>query len=158
MLRFAVTTLLAISFAVILDLRGADAAAISADLYLSQFCPGCTTRINDTVTRDLDLLISTETTTHDFTACTYYGEFYCKNSGDNLANETETEIKNSLNAQLASEISDLQILAEYQPEYKESGGCSAVAISKVKFATHGGFVRSVTMSNRAPITRNCSAC
>jgi hypothetical protein len=124
MLQFAVATLLAISFAVILDLRGTDAAPISADLYLSQFCIGCTAPINDTVTSDLDWLISTETTTHDFTACSYYGEFYCKNFGDNLANETETEIKKSLNAQLASEISDSQILVEYLHEYKESGGCS----------------------------------
>jgi hypothetical protein len=124
MLQFAVATLLAISFAVILDLRGTDAAPISADLYLSQFCIGCKAPINDTVTRDLDWLISTETTTHDFTACSYYGEFYCKNFGDNLANETETEIKKSLNAQLVSEISDSQILVEYRPEYKESGGCS----------------------------------
>jgi hypothetical protein len=122
MLQFAVATLLAISFAVILDLRGTCAAPISADLY--QFCIGCTASINDTVTSDLDPLTSKETTTHDFTACSYYGEFYCKNFGDSLANETETEIKKSLNAQLASEMSDSQILIEYRPEYKESGGCS----------------------------------
>jgi hypothetical protein len=121
MLHFAVTTFLAIPFAVVLDFRGADAAAVSADLYLSQFCAACTA-INDTVTRDLDWLMSIETTTHDFTACSYYGELYCKNFDDNLSNETETEI--SLNTQLVSEIANLQILAEYRPEYKESGGCS----------------------------------
>ena len=41
MLRLAVTSLLVLSFAVILDSRGADATAISADVYLSQFCAGC---------------------------------------------------------------------------------------------------------------------
>jgi hypothetical protein len=121
MRHFAVTTLLAISFAVILDLRGADAAAISADPYLSQFCAGCMA-INDTVTRELDWLMSIETTAHDFTACSYYEELYCTNFGDNLSNETETEI--SRDTQLASEIANLQILAEYRPEYEESGGCS----------------------------------
>jgi hypothetical protein len=109
---------------VILDLRGTDAAPISADLYLSRFCIGCTAPINDTVTSDLDWVFSTGTTTHDFTICSYYGEFYCKNFGYNLANETEIEIKKSLNAQLAAEISDSQIFVEYRPAYKESGGCS----------------------------------
>jgi hypothetical protein len=123
MLHFAVTTFLAISFAVVLDLPGADATAVSADLHVSQFCAGCTA-INDTVTRDLDWLMSMETTTHDFTACSYYGELYCKNFDDNFSNETETEIERSLDTQLASEISNLQILAEYRAEYKESGGCS----------------------------------
>jgi hypothetical protein len=119
MLHFAVATFLAISFAMVLDFRGADATAVSADLYLSQVCAGCTP-INDTVTRDLDWLMSIKTTTHDFTACSYYGELYCKNFDDNLSNETETEIE----TQLASEMANLQILAEYRPEYIESAGCS----------------------------------
>jgi hypothetical protein len=123
MLHFAIATFLAISFAMVLDFRGADATAVSADLYLSQVCAGCTP-INDTVTRDLDWLMSIKTTTHDFTACSYYGELYCKNFDDNLSNETETEIEISLNTRLASEIADLQILAEYRPEYIESAGCS----------------------------------
>jgi hypothetical protein len=124
MLQFAVATLLAISFAVVLDLRGTDAAPISADLYLSQFCIGCTAPVNNTVTSDLDWLINIKTTKHDFMACSHDRELYCKNFDDNLANETETEIKKSLNTQLASEIANLQNLAEYRPEYKESAGCS----------------------------------
>ena len=121
MLHYAVTTLLVISFAVILDLRGADAAAISADLYLSQFCTGCTALVDDNVTRNLDWLISIETTTHESTACRFYEELYCKNFDDQLSNEIETEIKKSLSAQLASEISE--IATEYHPEYKEISGC-----------------------------------
>jgi hypothetical protein len=117
MLHAAVTTFLATSFAMVLDFRRADATAVSADLYLSQFCAACTAR-------DLDWLMSVKTTTHDFTACSYYGELYCQNFDDNLSNETETEIEISLNTQLASEIANLQILPEYRLEYKESGGCS----------------------------------
>ena len=105
--HFAVITFLAISFAVVLDLREADATAVSADLYLSQFCAGCTA-INDTVTRDLDGLMSIEATTHDFTACSYYGELYCKNFDDNLSNETETEIEISLNPSTLSSHRKLQ--------------------------------------------------
>src|SRR6516164_4731811 len=92
MIRFAVTTLLVLSFAVILDSRGADATAISADVYLSQFCAGCALLTNDTGKTDLDFLRSNETTPQDFTACRYHGKLYCKNFGDSLLDETETEI------------------------------------------------------------------
>ena len=92
MIRFAVTTLLVLSFAVILDSRGADATAISADVYLSQFCAGCALLTNDTGKTDLDFLRSNETTPQDFTACRYHGKLYCKNFDDSLLDETETEI------------------------------------------------------------------
>jgi|SRR5208282_2873681 len=125
MLRFSVTTLLAFSFAVILDLRGSEAAAISADLYLSQFCSGCTALTDDSITRDLDWPISIATTSRDFAACKYYyGELYCKNFGDTLSDEAETEITKSINAQLASEISDLKVLVEYRDEHREGDGCT----------------------------------
>jgi hypothetical protein len=124
MLRLAVTTLLAFSFAVILDSWGADATAISADLYLSQFCAGCALLTDDTSKTYLDLLRSNETTTHGFTACKYYGELYCKNFGGNLSDEAENEVTKSINAQVASEISSLKILVEYRDEYKEGDGCT----------------------------------
>src|SRR5271169_592263 len=124
MLRLAVTTLLALSYAVILDSRGADATAISADLYLSEFCAGCALLTDDTSKTDLDLLRNNETTTHDFTACRYHGTLHCKHFGDNLSDETEIEITKSINAQLASEISDLKILVKYRDEYKEGDGCT----------------------------------
>jgi hypothetical protein len=79
MIRLAVTTLLVLSFSVILDSRGADATAISADVYLSQFCAGCALLTNDASKSDLDFLRSNETTPQDFTACRYHGKLYCKN-------------------------------------------------------------------------------
>jgi hypothetical protein len=124
MLRLPVTPLLVLSFAVILDLRGADATAISADVYLSQFCADCALLIDDTSKPDLDLLRSNETTTLDFTGCRYHGKLYCKNFNDNLLDETETEITKSVSAQLASEISDLKISVEYRDEYTEGDGCT----------------------------------
>ena len=124
MLRLAVARLLALSFALILDSREADAAAISADVYLSQFCAGCSLLTNDTGKTDLDLLRSNETTPQDFTACRYHEKLYCKNFDDILLDETETEIAKSVSAQLASEISDLKISVEYRGEYKEGDGCT----------------------------------
>ena len=124
MLRLPVTPLLVLSFAVILGLRRADATAISVDLYLSQFCAGCALLTNDTGKTDLDFLRSNETTPQDFTACRYHGKLYCKNFDDILLDETETEIANSVSAQLASEISDLKISVEYRGEYKEGDGCT----------------------------------
>jgi len=124
MLRLPVTPFLVLSFAVILDLAGADATAISADVYLSQFCAGCALLIDDTSKPDLDLLRSNETTTQDFTACRYHGKLYCKNFDDNLLDETETEITKSVGAQLASAISDLKISVEYRDEYTEGDGCT----------------------------------
>ena len=124
MLHLAVGALLAFVFAITLDLRVADATAISTNLYLSQFCAGCTALIDDTITKDLNWLMSIETTTHDFKACKYYGKLYCKNFGDNLSDEAETEITKSITAQLASEISDLKISVEFRDEYKEGDGCT----------------------------------
>ena len=124
MLRLAVARLLALSFALILDSRGADATAISADVYLSQFCAGCALPTDDTSKPDLDFLRNDETATEHFTECRYRGKLYCKNFGDNLLDETETEITESVNAQLASEISDLKISVEYRGDYKEDDGCT----------------------------------
>jgi hypothetical protein len=123
MLRLPVTPLLVLSFAVILGLRRADATAISVDLYLSQFCAGCALLTDDTSKPDLDFLRSNETTAQDFTACRYHG-LDCKNFRDNLSDETKTEITKSVNAQLASEISDLKISVQYRDEYTESNGCT----------------------------------
>jgi hypothetical protein len=47
--HFAVTALLAFAFAMIPDLRVADATTISTDLYLTQFCADCVLLIDDTI-------------------------------------------------------------------------------------------------------------
>jgi hypothetical protein len=121
MLHSAVHALLAFAFAMVLDLRAADATAISTDLYLSEFCVGCTSLIDNTVKPDLHRPISIETTTHDLTACKHYGEPYCANFSDNLSAEAETDIITSINAQLGS----IENSVEYRDEYQEnSSGCT----------------------------------
>ena len=49
MFRFAVAALLVLNVAVILDRRAADAAAVSGDLCLSEFCAGYAPPLDDTI-------------------------------------------------------------------------------------------------------------
>ena len=121
MLHSAIHALLAFAVAMVLDLRVADGTAISADLYLSEFCVGCTSLIDNIIKPDLHRPISIETTTHDLTACKHYGEPYCANFRDNLSAEAATEIITSINAQLGS----VENLVEYRDEYQgNSNGCT----------------------------------
>jgi|SRR6516225_445334 hypothetical protein len=124
MLHSAVRALPAFAVAMVLDLRVSDATAISTDLYLSEFCVGCTSLIDNTIKPDLHRPISIETTTHDLTACKHYGEPYCENFSDNLSAEAEIEIITSVNAQLGSETSDLKISVEHVGQYQENSGCT----------------------------------
>jgi len=120
MLHSAVHALLAFAFAIFLDFRVADATAISTDLYLSEFCVGCTSLIDNTIKPDLHRPISIEATTHDLTACKHYGEPYCANFSDNLSTEAATEIITSINAQLGS----VENSIEYRDEYQGNSSCS----------------------------------
>jgi len=124
MLHFAVTALLVFVFATILDLRAADATAISTDLYLPQFCTGCGPLIDYTVKTDLDCPISIETTTHDLVAYRYHNELDCGDLDDNLFAETATENVKFINAQLGSETSGLEISVEYRDEHQGNSGCT----------------------------------
>jgi hypothetical protein len=121
---FAVTALLAFAFAMIPDLRVADATTISTDLYLTQFCADCVLLIDDTIITNLNWSRSVETTIHDFTSCKYHEKLYCENFGGNLGAEAEAEIIKYINPQLGSETSDSQISAEYQDKYQENSGCT----------------------------------
>jgi hypothetical protein len=130
MLHSAVHALLAFAVAMVLDLRVADATAISTDLYLSEFCVGCTSLIDNTIKPDLHRPISIETTTHDLTACKHYGEPYCANFSDNLSTEAATEIITSINAQLGSVENSVQ----YRDEYQGSNSACTYFESKLRDA------------------------
>ena len=108
MLHFTVTALLAFAFAMIPDLRVADATTISTDLYLTQFCAGCVLLIDDTIITKLN----------------WPKKLYCENLGDNLSAEAEAEIIKYINPQLGLETSDSQISVEYQDKYQENSGCA----------------------------------
>jgi hypothetical protein len=124
MRHFAVTAVLAFVFAMTLDLRVADSTAISADLYISQFCAGCALVLDDTSKTDLDLSRSIETTAEESMACKSHGELYCINFDNDLWIDIQSDIVNSIDARLGPEISNLQILIEYQNRHQEKDGCS----------------------------------
>ena len=125
MFHFAATALLAFAFAMIQDLRGADATAISADLYFPQFCVGCTSWTDDTIKLDLDRSINIGKTTHRVALAKYYDETFLEDFGENLW--PEAEVIESINVQLGFKPSDLQlseISVEYRDENQENIGCT----------------------------------
>lgn len=118
-----VTALLAVAFAMI-RVWAADATTISSDLYLSQFCIGCTSLVYDTVGRDLDRPINIETKTPDLMTCRYYTEFYCRSLENDLSAEAEIEIIRSIDAQITLETTDLENSAGYRDDHQQNSGCT----------------------------------
>jgi hypothetical protein len=127
MLHFAVGALLAVAFAMILDLRVADATAISTDLYLSRLCVDCASVTDNTTKTDIDRPISMEKITHNIAVDKYLGEPYWENVDEGLSAEAEAEILTFINAQLELKPSDLGILkvsVEYREENPKNNNCT----------------------------------
>jgi hypothetical protein len=126
MYRLAVTALFIFAFATVTDLRIADAMPISSDLYLSEFCAGCTASIDATIKPDLDWLASIDTSARDVTSCKYHGELYCEDLDDTLFAEAETDIIKSMSAESGSETSGVGISVEFRDKNEKDGGCTYV--------------------------------
>ncbi len=124
MLQFAGPALLALAFAITLELRVADATTISVDLYVSEFCAGCTPLLDESLKTEINSPIGIDETIQSLSACKYNGEPACGNFGKIFAIETATEIVKLINNHFGSEILDLTISVEYQSEYQGSSGCS----------------------------------
>ena len=110
--------------AMVLGLRVADATMIYNDLYLSQFCVRRTALIYDTTNPDIDRRIRIETTPRDLRSCSDFGELDCEIFSDNLAAEAEPELIKSIDAQLRSKTSDLEISLGYRYLNQENSGCT----------------------------------
>jgi hypothetical protein len=123
MLRPAAIALVAFAFAMMPGLRPADAATIDSDLYQAQRCVGCTSLIYDIVDPDTDRAANTEAS-DDLTSCLDYGQLYCGIFGDAISTEAKAELLTSIDGQLRSKISDLEILIRYRNETEENRGCS----------------------------------
>jgi hypothetical protein len=124
MLQFAGPVLLALAFAITLELRVADAAMISVDLYPSEFCAGCAPLLDDTIKTEINWPICLGNTTQSPSAYKYNSEPDCENFGEIFAAETATEIVKSINDHLGSETLDSTAPIEYQGEYQGNSGCS----------------------------------
>ena len=124
MLHSVVTAVLAFAFAVSLGSRGANAATMSNDLYLAQFCIGCTSLVYDIIEPEIDRRMDIETPTEHSKSCNDYPELYCENFVANLSDQAEAVITKSVNAQLGSETSNFEISVEYRDENRDDSGCT----------------------------------
>ena len=123
MLLSAAIALVVFAFAMMPALRLADATTIEGDLYHAQRCVGCTSLIYDIVDRDTDRAANTDATDL-MTSCLDYGQLYCGTFGEALSTEAKAELAASIDGQLRSKISDLEILIGYRNKPEENSGCS----------------------------------
>ena len=124
MLQFAGPALLALAFAITLELRVADATAISVDLYLSEFCAGCAPPLDDTIKTKINGPIGIDKAASDLPVCRYHDELDCGNFGKIFMIETATEIVKLVNDHFGLEILDSTTRMEYQREHQGNSGCS----------------------------------
>jgi len=123
MLQSAAIALVAFAFAMMPGLRPVDAATIDSDLYQAQRCVGCTSLIYDIVDPDPDRAANTEAP-DDLTSCLNYGQLYCGIFSDAISTEAKAELLISIDGQLRSKISDLEILIGNRNQTEENRGCS----------------------------------
>jgi hypothetical protein len=124
MLQFAGPALLALAFAITLELRVADAAAVSGDLSLPEFCAGCAPLLDDSLKTEINSAIGIDDKIQSLSGCEYYDEPNCGNLEQIFATETKTAILKLISDHLGSETLASTIPIEYQDEYQGSSGCS----------------------------------
>jgi hypothetical protein len=122
--RLAVAALFVFSIATITDLRIVDAMPISSELYLSEFCVGCTTSVDATNKSDLDWLASIEASIDEFESCKSQGDTYCEHLDDTLSAEAETDIISSISAESGLETLGVGISFEFRDENQKDSGCT----------------------------------
>src|SRR5215471_7130426 len=92
MLQFAGPALLALAFAIILELGVADAAAVSGDLLFPEFCAGCAPLLDDSLKTKINSPIVIDDKIRYLSECKYNDELYCGNIEHIFSIETTTEI------------------------------------------------------------------
>jgi hypothetical protein len=117
MLQFGSSALLALAFAITLELRVADAAAVSGDLSLPEFCAGCAPLPDEALKTQIFLSMDINETIQSSSSCKYYDETDCGSIGQIFSIETTTEIVKSIDDHFGSEI------LEYQSEHQGNSGC-----------------------------------
>ena len=131
MVHPAVIAFLALGLATILDLRAADATAISPlDLSSLQFCVGCERPKNDDLQIYLDRPVSAQTTTVDIDANEDQDTFDCRNptegptSGEAEPLPCDFPTVISIGYNLESVVLDPIIPAKYWEYYLETNYCT----------------------------------
>jgi hypothetical protein len=124
MLQFAGPALLALAFAITLELRVADATTISVDLYVSEACAGCAPLSDDTNKREINSPMGIDRAIQSLSGYKYNDEPDYGNLGQIFAIETATEIVKLIYDHRGSEISESTAPIEYQGAYQGNSGCS----------------------------------
>jgi len=124
MFQFAGPALLALAFAIALELRVADAAAVSGDLALPELCAGCAPLLDDSRKTEINSPIVIGDKMQSLSSCKYNDEFDCRNFEQIFTIETTTEIVELMNDHLGSELLESAAPIEYLGEYQGNSGCS----------------------------------
>jgi hypothetical protein len=124
MLRFARPALLALAFAITLELRVVDAAAVSGDLSLPEFCAGCAPILDGSLKTEINSATGIDDKIQSLAGCEGYDEPDCENFEQIFATETTTAILKLINDHIGSETLTSTIPIEYQGEYQGNSGCS----------------------------------
>jgi len=124
MLQFAGPALLALAFAIILELGVADAGAVSGDLLFPEFCAGCAPLLDDSLKTEINSPIVIDDKIKSLSECKYNDGLDCGNTEHISTIETTTEIVELMNDHLGSEILESITPIEYQSQYQGNSGCS----------------------------------
>ena len=124
MLQFAGPALLALAFAIILELGVADAAAVSGDLLFPEFCAGCAPLLDDSLKTEINSPIVIDDKIRSLSECEYNDGLDCGNTEHISTIETTTEIVELMNDHLGSEILESITPIEYEDQYQGNSGCS----------------------------------
>ena len=124
MLQFVGPALLALAFAITLELRVADAAAVSGDLSLPEFCAGCAPLLDNSLKTEINSGICIDDKKQSLFWYEYYDEPDCGNFDQLFVAETTTAILKLINDHIGSETLPSTIPIEYQGEYQGNSGCS----------------------------------
>jgi hypothetical protein len=116
--------LLALAFAITVEVQVADDTTISVDLYVSEFCAGCAPPLDESLKTEINSSIGIDETIQSLSACKYSDEPDCGNFGQIFAIGTATEIVKLINNHFGSDISDSTTPIEYRDAYQGSSGCS----------------------------------
>ena len=124
MLQFAGPALLALAFGIILELGVADAAAVSGDLLLPEFCAGCAPLLDDSLKTEINSPIVIDDKIRSLSESKYNDKLDCENTKHIFTIEITIEIAELMNDHLGSGILESTTPIEYQGEYQGNSGCS----------------------------------
>ena len=124
MLQFAGPALLALAFAITLELRVADAAAVSGDFSLPEFCASRAPLLDHSLKKEINSPMGIDEIIKSLPACEYHDEPDCGNFEQIFSIETASEIMKIIDDDLGSKVLASMSSVEYHGDHQENSGCS----------------------------------